>query len=150
MSFINYRLCTSNQSSINIVYPPKLGLDKDDAGAGLAAYLIQSASEQVQAEQPPTETVPVKDTTKQLASLASKLASLANDPQTDSSETVIIHALDEDSLDIFTSAEPDTNLPRPPFSPSDNEWRSPENSIQPNRTPNGKMICSNSVKSEGY
>jgi pescadillo protein len=120
MSFINYRLYTS----INLVYPPKLDMDKDDAGAGLAAYLIQSASEHVQAEQPSTQTLPVKDTTKQLASLASKIASLANDPQTDSSETVIIPALDEDSLDIFTSADPDTNLPQPTMSTT-----SPSNSL---------------------
>src|ERR1700685_558669 len=120
MSFINYRLYTS----INLVYPPKLDLDKDDAGAGLAAYLIQSASEQVQAQQPPTETLPIKDTTIQLASLASKIASLANDPQTDSTETTMIAALDEDSLDIFTSADPDTNLPQPTMSTS-----SPSNSL---------------------
>jgi pescadillo len=109
VSFINYRLYTS----INLVYPPKLDMDKDDAGAGLAAYLIQSATEpsSVQPEQATTGTLPIKDTTKQLASLASKIASLANDAEADSTETVA--AADEDSLDVFTSADPDTNLPQP-------------------------------------
>src|SRR5271155_991350 len=100
LSFINYRLYTS----INLVYPPKLDIDKDDAGAGLAAYLIQSATEQssVQTEHPTAETLPVKDTTKQLASLASKIASLAHDPQPDSTETLPVAIADEDSLDVFT------------------------------------------------
>jgi pescadillo protein len=86
MSFINYRLYIS----INLVYPPKLDVDKDHAGAGLAAYLIQSATEHsssAQTGQPMTNTLPIKDTTKQLASLTSKIASLTNDIEPDSTET---------------------------------------------------------------
>src|SRR5271155_863980 len=81
VSFINYRLYTS----INLVYPPKLDFQKDDGGAGLSAYLIQSITEQAPAQQEPNITAPVKDTSKHLATLPSKLANLINDStQTDS------------------------------------------------------------------
>jgi len=120
VSFINYRLYTS----INLVYPPKLDIDKDEAGAGLAAYLIQSITEQSrdQPAQAASNPLPVKDTTKQLASLPSKIASLtANDTESPSvGETVT----DEDALDVFTSADPDTILPQPT-----DPTRSPTNSL---------------------
>ena len=76
VSFINYRLYTS----INLVYPPKLDIEKDESGAGLSAYLIQSISDQSTVlssqEEHKVNNQPVKDTTKQLATLPSKLASL--------------------------------------------------------------------------
>jgi pescadillo protein len=110
MSFINHRLYTS----INLVHPLKLDVDKDHAGAGLAAYLIQSATEHswsAQTGQPMTNTLPIKDTTKQLASLTSKIASLTNDIEPDSTETFT--PAGEDSVDIFTSGDPETNLSQP-------------------------------------
>jgi pescadillo protein len=58
-----------------------------------------------------TNTLPIKDTTKQLASLASKIASLTNDIEPDSTETFT--PAGEDSVDIFTSGDPETNLSQP-------------------------------------
>jgi pescadillo len=114
VSFINYRLYTS----INLVYPPKLDIDKDDAGAGLSAYLIQSVTEQepIHSEQEPkANTLPVKDTTKQLATLPSKIASLENDTQATPTDTPVA---DDEALDTFTSADPTTTLPQPSLSPT--------------------------------
>ena len=110
VSFINYRLYTS----INLVYPPKLETDKDDAGAGLAAYLIQSTTEQSSVQTATSNPLPIKDTTKQLASLPSKIASLANDAEVTSTETSSTEIpADDDALDVFTSADPDAHLPQP-------------------------------------
>src|SRR5947207_2125954 len=111
LSFINYRLYTS----INLVYPPKLDIDKDDAGAGLSAYLIQSTTDQqsVQPDQPVTNPLPVKDTIKQLATLPSKIASLTDTTQDVSSEP---KSVDDEQLDIYTSVHPTTILPQPTLS----------------------------------
>jgi pescadillo len=108
ISFINYRLYTS----VNLVYPPKLDIDKDDAGAGLSAYLIQSGtdSEPVATQEPMKNILPVKDTTEQRASLPSKLASLTDVAEDTSSEKP---AKDDDALDTFTSADPTAVLPQP-------------------------------------
>src|SRR5436305_12698009 len=112
LSFINFRLYTS----INLVYPPKLDIDKDDAGAGLSAYLIQSTTDQSlstpqqQLKDTKPNTQPIKDTTKQLASLPSKLASLA---ETTTSETVTDAVVDDQKLDTFTTIDPTTSLPQP-------------------------------------
>src|SRR5438552_1968259 len=99
LSFINYRLYTS----INLVYPPKLDIDKDNAGAGLSAYLIQSIAEKesVRTDQNTTNTLPIKDTTKQLATLGSKIASLIDTAPTPLSEPKPID--DNEQLDKFTS-----------------------------------------------
>jgi pescadillo len=95
LSFINYRLYTS----INLVYPPKLDIDKDDAGAGLAAYLLQSNIEKPTLEpERAANTLPVKDTSKQLETLPSKIASLATVAPAEVNET---SKPDEDTLDIF-------------------------------------------------
>jgi len=107
VSFINYRLYTS----INLVYPPKLDIEKDEAGAGLSAYLIQSTVETktTETETPTTmNTLPVKDTTKQLATLPSKLASLSEESlsPTDTPTT----ALDDEKLDTFTLVHPDGSV----------------------------------------
>src|SRR5271170_3872544 len=83
VSFINFRLYTS----INLVYPPKLDIDKDDAGEGLLAYLIQSTTSQptittpsqIEESNSNKNTLPVKDTTKQLATLPSKIATLTTE-----------------------------------------------------------------------
>jgi pescadillo len=109
LSFINYRLYTS----INLIYPPKLDMEKDDAGAGLSAYLIQSTTDQqpVNQDQSTTNTLPVKDTTKQLATLPSKLASLTDDTPTDDTPVV-----NDEALDTFTSVDPSTTLPQPSLS----------------------------------
>lgn len=109
LSFINYRLYTS----INLVYPPKLDTEKDDAGAGLSAYLIQSTTDQepIQPVQPTTNTLLVKDTTKQLATLPSKIASLTDIPPP--RENPVIN---DEELDTFTSADPTTTLPQPTLS----------------------------------
>ena len=111
LSFINYRLYTS----INLVYPPKLDIDKDDAGAGLSAYLIQSTTDQqpVEPEQLTPNTLPVKDTTKQLATLPSKIASLTDAPQDIFSEP---KSIDDEQLDTFISVDPTTTLPQPTMS----------------------------------
>ena len=111
VSFVNYRLYTS----INLIYPPKIDIEKDEAGAGLAAYFIQSSTEQspVQTEQPATNTLPVKDTTKQLASLPSKIALLSYNAENPSETAPTIN---EDALDVFISADPDNNLPQPNLS----------------------------------
>jgi pescadillo len=106
MSFINYRLYTS----INLVYPPKLDVDKDDAGAGLAAYLLQSTMSQETASQPVTNTLPVKDTTKQLATLPLKITTLTTSQDDIPSESP---TADDEILDTFTSADPSTTLPQP-------------------------------------
>ena len=111
LSFINYRLYTS----VNLVYPPKLDIDKDDAGAGLSAYLIQSTTDQqpIQPEELTSNTLPVKDTTKQLASLPSKIASLidaSNDPPSEPK------SVDDEQLDTFTSVDPTATLPQPAIS----------------------------------
>jgi pescadillo len=111
LSFINYRLYTS----ANLVYPPKLDIDKDDAGAGLSAYLIQSTTDQqpVQPEQLTTNILPIKDTTKQLATLPLKIASLTDTPQDLPSEP---KSIDDEQLDTFTSVDPTTTLPQPTMS----------------------------------
>src|SRR5208282_1440872 len=111
LSFINYRLYTS----INLVYPPRLDIDKDDAGAGLSAYLIQSTTDQqlVEPEQLTPNTLPVKDTTKQLATLPSKIASLTDAPQDLFSEP---KSIDDEQLDTFISVDPTTTLPQPTMS----------------------------------
>src|SRR5208282_4465508 len=103
LSFINYRLYTS----VNLVYPPKLDIDKDEAGAGLSAYLIQSTTDQqsIPPEQLTSNTLPVKDTTKQLETLPSKIASLTDAPQDPPSEPKFI---DDEQLDTFTSVDPTT------------------------------------------
>ena len=108
VSFINYRLYTS----INLVYPPKLDVDKDDAGAGLSAYQIQSTteSEPISTQEPIKNILPVKDTTEQLASLPSKLASLINGTEEAPSEGPV---KDDEALDTFTSADPTGVLPQP-------------------------------------
>jgi len=119
VSFINYRLYTS----INLVYPPKLDIEKDESGAGLSAYLIQSISDQStfpsSQEEQKVNNQPVKDTTKQLATLPSKLASLKeiSEPslETDTPTTTTTPG-DEEKLDIFTSADPSSTLPQPPSS----------------------------------
>ena len=112
LSFINYRL----YMTINLVYPPKLDAEKDDAGAGLAAYLLQSTTDRESAPQPETNPLPVKDTTKQLASLPSKIATLTTDKDDTLSENPIV---DDETLDTFTSADPFTVLPQPTPSVSD-------------------------------
>ena len=106
VSFINYRLYTS----INLVYPPKLDIEKDEAGAGLSAYLIQSTLEPktTDSETPTTlNTLPVKDTAKQLATLPSKLASFTEEslPETDTPPT-----FDDEKLDTFTLVHPDGSV----------------------------------------
>jgi pescadillo len=108
VSFTNYRLYTS----INLVYPPKLDIDKDDAGAGLSAYLIQSTSdsEPISTQEPIKNILPVKDTTEQLASLPSKLASLTNGAEEPPSEEPV---KDDEALDTFTSADPTAVLLQP-------------------------------------
>ena len=111
VSFINYRLYTS----VNLVYPPKLDIDKDEAGAGLSAYLIQSTTDQqpVQPEELTDNTLPVKDTTKQLKTLPSKIASLIETPQDLPSEP---KSIDDEQLDTFTSVDPTSTLPQPAIS----------------------------------
>ena len=109
LSFINYRLYTS----INLIYPPKLDMEKDDAGAGLSAYLIQSTTDQqpTNQDQSTTNTLPVKDTTKQLATLPSKIAALTDDTPTED-----IPVVNDEALDTFTSVDPTTTLPQPSLS----------------------------------
>jgi len=106
VSFVNYRLYTS----INLVYPPKLDIEKDEAGAGLSAYLIQSTVETrtTEIETPTTmNNLPVKDTTKQLATLPSKLASLSEESVTTTDTPT---ALDDEKLDTFTLVHPDGSV----------------------------------------
>jgi pescadillo len=108
VSFINYRLYTS----INLVYPPKLDMEKDEAGAGLSAYLIQSALEtqkSIETELPTKHnTLPVKDTTKQLETLPSKIASLIEETDlVNPSATPPPTAVDDEKLDTFTPVHPD-------------------------------------------
>jgi pescadillo len=108
-SFINYRLYTST----NLVYPPKLDIDKDDAGAGLAAYLLQSATEQPTLPAPITNTkLPIKDTTKQVETLPSKLATLST-PDDAINDTPDPSPADDENLDTFTSADPANELQQP-------------------------------------
>src|SRR5579862_6438927 len=119
VSFINYRLYTS----INLVYPPKLDIEKDESGAGLSPYLIQSIIDQqctpALAENQIQNNQPVKDTTKQLATLPSKLAALtATSEDSGETETTITPA-EDDKLDTFTSADPTTTLLQPSLSSSD-------------------------------
>jgi pescadillo protein len=119
LSFINYRLYTS----VNLVYPPKLDIEKDESGAGLSAYLIQSitdqqrtvpSSQEEQQKQREINTQPIKDTTKQLATLPSKLASLTEtSEQPIDTETPPTTINDEENLDTFTSADPSNSLPQP-------------------------------------
>jgi pescadillo protein len=87
-----------------------LDADKDDAGAGLAAYLLQSTTSHGTASEPVTNTLPVKDTTKQLATLPSKIATLTTSQVDIPSESP---SVDDDALDTFTSADPTLNLPQP-------------------------------------
>jgi pescadillo len=109
LSFINYRLYTS----INLVYPPKVDIDQDDAGAGLLAYQIQPKTEEPKAIADSNEanTLPVKDITQQLATLPSTLNSLvggeATSPKDAPPET------NDDVLDTFTSQDPSSALPQP-------------------------------------
>jgi len=111
VSFINYRLYTS----INLIYPPKLDIDKDDAGAGLAAYLVQSATEHpaLPAPESAENTLPVKDTTKQLETLPSKLATLTTPAEKSADTSTEPAQADEEDLDTFTSADPSSVLPQP-------------------------------------
>jgi pescadillo protein len=116
LSFINYRLYTS----INLVYPPKLDNAKDEAGAGLSAYLIQSTLEtKPQIDSAPKNALPIKDTTKQLQTLPSKLATLtAEASATTAIETT--SAVDDENLDTFTPVDPNAStLTQPPSSTSE-------------------------------
>src|SRR5271168_2499893 len=109
LSFINYRLYTS----INLVYPPKVDLDKDDAGAGLLAYQIQPKTEESKAieDSNKANTLPVKDITQQLATLPSKLNSLTDGE--DTSPKDVPAETNEDALDTFTAQDPTAALPQP-------------------------------------
>jgi pescadillo len=113
VSFINYRLYTS----INLVYPPKLDIEKDESGAGLSAYLIQSITDQPSApaiqEKQIESNQPIKDTTKQLATLSSKLASLTSTIDPSAEPEIPTPSPEDDTLDTFTSADPTTTLPQP-------------------------------------
>lgn len=110
VSFINYRLYTS----INLVYPPKLDTAKDEAGAGLSAYQIQSTLEtKPLIEATPSYALSVKDTTKQLETLPSKLAILAAETPTTPPEA---HAVDDENLDTFTSIDPEASSLAQPLS----------------------------------
>jgi pescadillo len=109
VSFINYRLYTS----VNLVYPPKLDIEKDDAGAGLAAYLVQSTTDTLpeRAIAPaPSNPLPVKDTTKQLETLQSTLATLTT---TIESTDKVPTPADDDNLDTFPTVDPETALAQP-------------------------------------
>jgi pescadillo len=114
VSFINYRLYTS----INLVYPPKLDAVKDEAGAGLSAYQIQSTLEtNPPVESTLTNTLSVKDTTKQLETLPSKLATLAAETSTDETATSMTEMkapVDDENLDTFTTVDAEAStLPQP-------------------------------------
>lgn len=78
----------------------------------MSAYLIQSAAdvEPVSAQEPIKNTLPVKDTTEQLATLPSKLASLTDGAAETQSEEPV---KDDEALDTFTSADPTDALPQP-------------------------------------
>lgn len=106
LSFINFRLYTS----INLVYPPKIDLQKDDAGAGLSAYFIRSITDQERptTEQPTNAALPVKDTKKLLDTLSSKIASITEDSVTTESPPA-----EDEALDTFISTDPTADLPQP-------------------------------------
>jgi pescadillo len=116
VSFINYRLYTS----INLVYPPKLDTAKDEAGAGLSAYEIQSTLKiKPLIESTPKHTLSMKDTTKQLETLPSKLATLAAETATDENASTTTEdqaAVDDENLDTFTSVDPKASTLAQPVS----------------------------------
>ncbi|KAK9707712.1 mRNA-binding ribosome synthesis protein nop7 [Basidiobolus ranarum] len=101
IGFVNYKLYTDE----NLVYPPKFDKSKEDGGAGLDAYVLESASAvnmeitpepQEEVQKPVQESV--KKSEKRLGSLAQKIANIKDNS---ASESRVEVAKEEDTIDEF-------------------------------------------------